>query len=319
METVRKTAAKLVDRLFDAVMPPKKNTWALVLEGGAMRCVYTAGFLDSLHETCSDRFDLIVGVSAGAACGASFAAGQRGRMQDIFLNYLTDNQFLDYSRTLKGSKIILDLSYAIREISATHVPLDTQALGKSRTKVYAGLTDVERCDSVYVLLEKDNAIDALIASCNIPFLSRQSVPYEGRRYLDGGLKDPIPVRKAIELGANKIVAVLTQPEGYRASPRTMMKALLKKLFGSSDMVEELIRHEHAIYNNSKIYVELFDSPEVELIVVAPKSGFKVDLLTRNKGQLLQGYAEGFIAGNEIWKKLSNFTNFGQIEEEKMFF
>ena len=319
MEKVRKTAAKLVDKLFDAVMAPKKDTWALVLEGGAMRCVFTSGFLDSIHENCKEQFDLIVGVSAGAACGASFAAGQRGRMQNIFLNYLTDNRFLDYSRAFKSSRSILDLSYAIREISTNHVPLNTDALQRSKMKVYAGLTDVERCESKYVLLDKDNAIDALIASCNIPFLSRQSVPFEGRRYLDGGLKDPIPVRKAIELGANKIVAVLTQPEGYRASPRTLMKALLNKLFGTSDMVEELIRHEHTIYNNSKIYVELFDSPDVELIVVVPTAGFKVDLLTRNKGLLLQGYAEGFIAGNEIWRKLSKFSDFSQIEEEKMFF
>ena len=87
MEKVRKKAARLVDKLIDAVLAPKKDTWALVLEGGAMRCIYTAGFLDSIYENCVEQFDFIVGVSAGAACGASFAAAQRGRMQNIFLNY----------------------------------------------------------------------------------------------------------------------------------------------------------------------------------------------------------------------------------------
>lgn len=319
MEAVRKKAAKLVDKFFDVVLSPREDCWGLVLEGGAMRCIYTAGLLDSLHENCRDKFDFVVGVSAGAACGASFAAGQRGRMQNIFLNYLTDNRFLDYSRAFNSKKSILDLGYAIRDISSIHVPLDIDALEKTRMKVYAGLTDVVEGTAKFIELNKNNAIEALIASCNIPFLSRSAVLFEGRKYLDGGLTDPIPVRKAMELGANKIVVVLTQPDGYRASPRTLMKALLKKLFGSSESVDAMIRHEHTIYNNSKIFVELFDCSGVELLVVAPPARFNVELLTRNKGYLYQGYADGFIAGNELWKKLSNFPDFKQNEEEKKFF
>ena len=319
MENVRKTAARLVDKFIDVVLAPKKDTWALVLEGGAMRCIYTAGFLDSIHENCFEKFDFVVGVSAGAACGASFAAGQRGRMQDIFLNYLTDSRFLDYSRVFNSRKSILDLGYAIRDISEKHVPLDVEALDKSKMQIYAGLTDVEKGESEYALLDKENAIDAIIASCNIPFLSRTAISFKGRKYLDGGLTDPIPVRKAIELGANKIVVVLTQPEGYRASPRLLMKSLLNKFFGTSNAVEQMIRHEHTIYNHSKIYVELFDTPGVELLVVAPPPEFKIDLLTRNKSLLLQSYAEGFIAGNELSKKLTNYTDFKESDQEKVFF
>ena len=319
MENVRKTASRLVDKFIDAVLAPKKDTWALVLEGGAMRCIYTSGFLDSIYENCVEKFDYIVGVSAGAACGASFAAGQRGRMQDIFLNYLTDSRFLDYSRMFNSRKSILDLGYAIRDISVKHVPLDIEALGKSKMKVYAGLTDAENGEAEYALLNKENAIDAIIASCNIPFLSRTSISFNGRKYLDGGLSDPIPVKKAVELGANKIVVVLTQPEGYRASPRLLMKSLLNKFFGTSNEVEQMIRHEHTIYNHSKIYVELFDAPGVELLVVAPPPESKVDLLTRNKSLLLQNYAEGFVAGNELSKKLANYTDFKQSDKEKVFF
>ena len=319
MENVRKTAARLVDKLFDAVLAPKKETWALVLEGGAMRCIFTAGFLDSIHENCIEKFDFVVGVSAGAACGASFAAGQRGRMQDIFLNYLTDSRFLDYSRAFKSKKSILDLGYAIRDISVKHVPLDVDALDDSKMKIYAGLTNIEKGEAEYTLLDKKNAIDAIIASCNIPFLSRTAISFNGKRYLDGGLTDPIPVKKAIELGATKIVVVLTQPEGYRAHPRLLMKAFLNKFFGTSSQVEQMIKHEHTIYNHSKIYVELFDTPDVELLVVAPPEGCKVDLLTRNKGLLLQSYAEGFVAGNELSKKLQNYSDFKENDKEKMFF
>lgn len=319
MEKVRKKAARLVDKLIDAVLAPKKDTWALVLEGGAMRCIYTAGFLDSIYENCVEQFDFIVGVSAGAACGASFAAAQRGRMQNIFLNYLTDNRFLDYSRVFNAKKSILDLGYAIRDISEKHVPLDINTLEKSKMKVYAGLTCIDTGEAEYILLDKKNAIDAIIASCNIPFLSRTAIKFNGKRYLDGGLTDPIPIRKAIELGANKIVVVLTQPEGYRASPRLLMKALLNKFFGTSSQVEQMIRHEHTIYNHSKIYVELFDTPGVELIVVCPPQGSKMDLLTRNRNLLLQSYAEGFVSGNEISKRLSNYTDFNSNDKEKMFF
>jgi len=319
MKGVRKTAAKLVDRFLDAVLSPKRDTWALVLEGGAMRCTFTAGVLDSIHENCIERFDMVVGVSGGAACAASFAAGQRGRMQNIFINYLTDNRFLDYSRVFNSDKSILDLGYAIRDVSTIHVPLDINRLHKSRMKIFAGLSNVHSGEAEYIELDAENAIDALVCSCNIPFLSKALVPYNGKEYIDGGILDPIPVRKAMELGANKIVLVLTQPHGYRESPRLFMKAVLNRFFGTSDKVEEMLRYEHTIYNNDKIYIELFDTPGVELIVVTPPADFKLDLLTRNRGLLHQGYAQGFIAGTELWKKLQNFPDFQRGESDKAFF
>jgi predicted patatin/cPLA2 family phospholipase len=319
MKQVHKSAVKFVERIIDAVLSPKTDSWALVLEGGAMRCTFTAGLLDSLHENCVEKFDYVVGVSAGAACAASFAAGQRGRMQDILLNYLTDRRFLDYSRAFKSKKSILDLGYAIRDISTIHVPLDVKALGKSSMRVFAGLTNIKNCESEFVELNEENAIDALVASCNLPFLSRGLVKFNGEEYLDGGLVDPIPVKKAIELGANKIVVVMTRPEAYREKPKLFMKAILTKVFGSSEQVQELLQHEHTIYNNSKIFVELFESDDVELLVVCPPVDFGLELLTRNKGSLLQGYAEGFIAGNELSRKLQNFTDFRPNDSEKMFF
>ncbi|NQZ59022.1 MAG: patatin family protein [Lentisphaeraceae bacterium] len=319
MQSVRKTAAKLVDRFLDAVLAPERDTWALVLEGGAMRCIYTAGVLDSLHENCQNKFDMIVGVSAGAACAASFAAHQRGRMQDIFMNYLTDKRFLDYSRVFNSNKSILDLGFAIRDVSTIHVPLDIEALTKSRMKVFAGLTDIHAGEAEFLELNASNTIDALICSCNIPYLSRSTVPYQGKEYLDGGIMDPIPVRKAIEMGANKIVLILTQPHGFRQGPRVFIKAILKRFFGTSDKVEQMLRHEHTIYNNSKIFIELFESSDIELIVVSPAADFNISLLTRHKGLLHEGYAEGFIAGTELWKKLSSFTHFSQREPEKGLF
>lgn len=318
-KTAAKKAAKIVDRIIDAVLSPKTDTWALVLEGGAMRCIFTAGLLDSLHENCVEKFDYVVGVSAGAACAASFAAGQRGRMQDIFINYLTDHRFLDYSRAFKSKKSILDLGYAIRDISTIHVPLDVKTLAKSSMKVYAGLADVEDCRAEFVELDEENAIPAIIASCNLPFLSRGTVNFNGRHYLDGGLIDPIPVQKAIDLGANKIVVVLTRPKGYREGPKILMKALLTRVFGSSPKVQELLENEHIYYNKCKVFVELFESDDVELLVICPPDGYKVDLLTRNKANLLEGYAEGFIAGNELSKKLQNYADFHQNTNEKMFF
>ena len=219
----------------------------------------------------------------------------------------------------KSKKSILDLGYAIRDISTIHVPLDVKTLAKSSMKVYAGLADVEDCRAEFVELDEENAIPAIIASCNLPFLSRGTVNFNGRHYLDGGLIDPIPVQKAIDLGANKIVVVLTRPKGYREGPKILMKALLTRVFGSSPKVQELLENEHIYYNKCKVFVELFESDDVELLVICPPDGYKVDLLTRNKANLLEGYAEGFIAGNELSKKLQNYADFHQNTNEKMFF
>ena len=118
-------------KIIEKLMPGKRRKkTALILEGGAMRCVFTAGVLDAIQERAHNKFDFILSVSAAAGCAMSFLAGQKGRSQKIFINYLSTSQFIDFRRFLKGNHI-MDLGYAIREINETLVPVDMDAFAKA--------------------------------------------------------------------------------------------------------------------------------------------------------------------------------------------
>jgi len=276
----------------------------MVVEGGAMRCIFTAGVLDAIHESCYNKFDLIVSVSAGAACSASFTAGQKGRSQNIFLNYLSTRQFVNFSRLLQGDKSIMDLGYAIKEISTKALPLDFYRIRTSYTKLFLTLANAESGEAEFVLADNKNIVDALVATCNLPYLTRAPIEFQGKFYVDGGVANPIPVDHAIAMGANKIVVILTRPHGYRKKKRTLITSIMKRINRQFKELEELIQNEHEIYNSCKENVENFKPTDIELITVEPPADFTVDRLTTDKDKLLTGYAQGVIAGLELEKKLA---------------
>lgn len=292
----------IVEKVIKAVMPPK-DKWALVLEGGAMRSIFTAGVLDALQVNHLKTFDIVIGTSAGATCGTGFVSGQRRRMQNIFMNYLSGRRFFDFLRIFDGEKSALDLNFAIRKIGEEMVPLDLEAFCNSKTKTYVTLTNVESGEAEYLQLDRYNTFDALVATCNIPLLTPEPAQLNGKYYVDGGVVDPIPLQKAIDLGATKIVTVLTRPLGTKQKSRKMVTALLKKLNPQFDHLQHLIEHEHSIYNRSKNFVETFQHSDIEQFIVSPPDNFRVDILTRNSKILHEGYAQGFIAGLQIEETL----------------
>ena len=298
------TPNKIVEKVIDAVLP-KKEKWALVLEGGAMRSIFTAGVLDALQVHHSNTFDIVIGTSAGAACGAGFVAQQRRRMQNIFMNYLSGRRFLDFLRLFDGEKSVLDLNFAIRKIGEELVPLDLETLVNSKTKTYVTLTNIDKGEAEYLQLDRKNTFDALVATCNIPLLTPEPVVLNGLHYVDGGVADPIPLQAAVNLGATKVITVLTRPNGERQKSRKMVTAILKKLNPKFNHLQHFIEHEHAIYNRCKNFVENFNHPDVEQIIIAPPSDFRVDMLTRTPKILHEGYAQGFIAGLQLEAELKN--------------
>ena len=198
----------------------------IVLEGGAMRGIYTAGVLDVFLEE-GVTADLVMGVSAGAVHGCSFVSGQHGRSIRYYMKYCGDPRFMSF-RSLLTTGDVVEEQFCYREIPERLDPFDNDAFEASPVKFYAVCSDLETGEAAYLLCPtlRGEAVDRIRASASMPFLSRV-VPVEGRLLLDGGVCDSIPATAALRLGCEKLLVVLTRPEGYWKKPSGSLAARVR--------------------------------------------------------------------------------------------
>jgi predicted patatin/cPLA2 family phospholipase len=184
--------------------------YGLVLEGGGLRGLYTSGVIDLFLEK-GIEFPFVIGVSAGAGYGCSFVSKQHGRNLRMLRQFRPDPRYLSLMGYIKtGNYFGLDFIY---DEIPKHIPFDTKTFLESSTQFITVCSNVETGEAEY--LEKDEDIlQALKASSAVPFMSK-IVEYKGKKLLDGGIADAIPLKKSMELGFSKNVVVLTRPEGYR--------------------------------------------------------------------------------------------------------
>lgn len=223
---------------------------ALVLEGGGMRGIYTAGVLDVFMEY-DISVDAVIGVSAGAIHGASYVAGQKGRNIRYYKNYRSDRHFMSfYSLFTTGNIVGTDFCY--REIPDVLDPFDYEAFKKSKIDFYAVCTDIQKGKPVYVLIDDAKAqMDYIRASASLPMVS-QPVKAGGRLLLDGGVTDSIPVRAAQKLGYDKIITVLTRPLGYVKKPEGSL--LCDMIYRNYPALVHAVRVRHDMYNGEIKYI-----------------------------------------------------------------
>ncbi|MDT3843358.1 MAG: patatin family protein [Bacillota bacterium] len=195
------------------IMEEKKTKNGIVLEGGGMRGMYTAGVLDVLMEN-GITFDGLVGVSAGAIMGTSFASGQNGRSIRYYKRFGQDKRFMSMRNFfLTGDFVGVDFSY--HELPDKLDPFDYEAFRKNPMEFYCGCSNMETGKSELIRVEDlHEGIDVLRASATLPYISRP-VEWNGQKYMDGGCTDSIPVRAFRRLGFARNVVVLTRDQGYR--------------------------------------------------------------------------------------------------------
>nr|MDA8227721.1 patatin family protein [Desulfitobacterium hafniense] len=194
----------------------------LVLEGGGMRGVYTAGVLDCLLKY-NLHIPYVIGVSAGACNGASYISRQTQRSKRININYIRDSRYLSYRNLIK-ERSIFGMDFLFNKIPYKLEPFDFITFFNSDQRFVMGATDCLTGKPIY--FEKNDfttndreraVLTAMQASSSLPFLSR-TVDFEGFKLLDGGISDPIPIKKSIQDGNNKNIVILTRNESYRKKP-----------------------------------------------------------------------------------------------------
>lgn len=248
----------------------QENRTGLVLEGGAMRGIYTAGVLDVFLEN-QVRFAGVLGVSAGALHGCSFASGQKGRSLRYYKKYRGDWRFMSY-RSLLCTGDIVGEKFCYHDIPERLDPYDYEAFHKSGIGFYVGCSNVETGKPEYLrVTDMLRQVDLLRASASMPYVSR-IVHYQGLKLLDGGCTDSIPVKAFREMGYGRTAVVLTRHEGYEKKPEKT--ELARMFYGRYPLFVQALEQRHIVYNRTLREIRRLEKAG-EIFVLRPSEELKI--------------------------------------------
>ena len=198
-------------------MNPKPPYDTLILEGGSLRCAFTAGVMDALLLLGPLKFDRILGISAGSMVMATYLSGQYKHFYRISRDLVEDGTFIRFSSAW-SKEGLMNLSH-LRAHVMRHAPLDLDALGVAQetTQAIVVTTHLETGEPRYIEPHGRDWMDALVASSSLPMVTRGKVKFRGEWMFDGGYSDPLPLDKALDMGGRRILVVRTRPMGDHAS------------------------------------------------------------------------------------------------------
>ncbi|MHA6566513.1 MULTISPECIES: patatin-like phospholipase family protein [Aerococcus] len=279
-------------------------TIGLVLEGGGMRALFSAGVLD-IFLAEDIQVDQIVGVSAGALYGVNYPSQQSGRALRYNKKYIKDKRYISLSNWLKTGNIV-STDFAYQQVPFELDPFDEASYEESPTDFYAVVTNVETGQAEYPLIENaEEQIDVLRASGSMPFVSK-IVPIKGRKYLDGGIADSIPYQFMQSLGVDRLVIVLTQPYGYRKEDKKNF--LAKAVYGKNyPQLVETIEQRTAMYNQEVSDVEAL-AKKNQAFILQPSHPLEVKRLERDPQRLQDTYDHGIEVAEKLLVDLKNYLS-----------
>lgn len=276
---------------------------ALVLEGGGMRGAFTAGVLDFFLDN-ELMFDKIYGVSMGACHACSYISEQRERAFRVVADYINDPRYMGLKHKITtGDYLPADFIY--HKIPDELCPFDYETFKNYKGTFYAVLTDCRTGKAVYMPVDDlKPQIDIVRASASLPVFSRM-VKINGGEYLDGGMVDSIPVKKAIEDGNEKVVVVLTRDKGYVKEPSKAYK-ITRVLHPNHKKLSEVIKNRHIMYNDEVKYIEKLEAEGKIFVIRPPKGSLNIGRLERDRDKLQVLYETGLAVAQENGKALMEY-------------
>ena len=272
---------------------------ALVLEGGALQGVYSAGVLDVLLEN-GERFDAIIGVSAGALFGVNYLSGQIGRVIRYNKEYNSMRGYMGLGSLLKTGNIV-NTELAYNYVPHVADPFDNEAFRRSGVPFYAVLTNIETGEPEYIRITDVFAqMDTLRASGSMPFVSKP-VEINGKLYLDGAITDSIPYQHMLDLGYDHPVVVLTKDRSYTKKP--VSPRLAKAFYGKKyPALEKRIRNRHLMYNEQKRRLHQLEVDGLAE-VIRPSEAMYIGKMEKDPAKMEALYLLGRSDGKEYLKRL----------------
>ena len=263
----------------------------LVLEGGAMRGVYTAGVLDAFLDN-DISFASVYGVSAGACHGASFVSGQRGRAFRVNVDYLDRKEYCSFSNLLKtgnlfGPEMLFDTIPNKLDV------YDYAAFEEFAGKYFVVITNLETGDAEYIQMTPEymhSKMAYMQASSSMPLVAR-TVDIDGTPYLDGCIADSIPVRRAEADGYQKTVVIRTRPRGYRKGKNQTMPLIRLRYRNYPNFIARC-KDRHIRYNETLDYLDKAEASG-RTFILAPTADAGVGGVCRDRSKLEALYTIGY--------------------------
>lgn len=278
------------------------NKTCLVLEGGAMRGMYTAGVLDILMQN-NIKFDAIIGVSAGALFGINYKSNQKGRAYRYNMQYINDKEYIGlYSYLTTGN--IMNKSFCFDKLVNELDKFDYQAFKNNKTKFYVVVTNLLTGTPEYqelTDLNDQNQMEYLRASGSMQYVSKP-VKINNNYYLDGATGDSIPIKYMEKLGFNKIIVVGTRPEGYQKQYKPQPSKIFYKKYPK---FIKALSNRPSMYNETIKYIEK-KANNHEIIFIRPSQDLKVKRIEKNKKKLISLYTLGQNNTKEIISTINKY-------------
>ena len=275
----------------------------LILEGGAMRGMFTAGVIDVMMEN-GIELDGMIGVSAGAAFGCNYKSHQPGRVIRYNMKYSKHPDFCGLRCFLKTGEFY-GSEFCYHELPEKLDLFDEETFRKSPMEFYVTCTDIETGEPVYHKCDAttDGNIDWIRASASLPLISR-IVEVDGKKLLDGGLSDSIPLKYFQNIGYERNIVILTRQKGYAKGKGSSL--LLTKLFlGKYPKLIESIKIRPRIYNETLDYIWRSEE-QGETLVIYPEEPLIIERIERDPEKLRKVYEIGRETGS---KNLDNIKQF----------
>ena len=281
----------------------QKRKTGLVLEGGAMRGMYTAGVLDVFTEH-GISFDGVIGVSMGAITGCSFLSGQKGRTIRYNKTYCKDKRYMSFYSLLTTGDLVGN-EFCYHTLPEVLDPYDNEAFKKSQTDFYVTCTNVETGEAEYLkVTDMVEEIDYLRASASMPYVSR-IVEIGGKKFLDGGCSDSIPIRAFVEMGYEKNVVILTRPEEYRKKPEN--KRLVRLFYKKYPKFAETLEQRATGYNRTVEEILKLEQ-QGKVFVIRPETPLDIGRMSHDVKKIEGAYERGCADGLACLTKLTEWLN-----------
>ena len=275
----------------------------LILEGGAMRGMFTAGVLDVFIEN-NIEFDGVIGVSAGATFGCNFISKQIGRTIRYNKKYCRDKRYCSM-RSLFRTGDLFGEDFCYNKIPNELDPFDNDTFRKSNIDFFVVATDIETGKPVYQKYDVDDpdALNWMRASASMPLASR-IVEIRDKKFLDGGMSDSIPVRAFENMGYNKNVVILTQPKEYIKQKNSALP-LIRIKYKKFPKLIDVMENRHIMYNETTAYIKEKEL-NGELFVIRPEEKLNVNHIEHNPDELEKAYQTGRKTAEENLEKLKEY-------------
>ena len=275
----------------------------LVLEGGAMRGLWTAGVTDVMMEHGIEP-DGLIGVSAGAAFGCNYKSRQAGRAIRYNTRFAKDARYSGI-RSLLTSGDYFNAAFGYHVVPKQYDIFDDHAFEQNPMEFYVVCTDVETGKAVYQPLTKadDDAYEWIRASASMPLASKV-VSLQGRKLLDGGVADSIPLAYFESLGYDRNIVILTQPLGYQKEHNRLMPLMRLALHRYPQMIEAMDKR-HLMYNQELEYVAQAER-EGRCLVIRPEGKIPIGHVSHDPEKMRYVYDMGRNAGEQYMEKIKEF-------------